>query len=113
LQASLVKINAALEAHQEIARGVRLFIAGHTDRVGNDAYNYRLSQARAQAIGHWFKVHGLRVPVAYEGFGESAPAVSTADGVDEPRNRRVDYILSVDEPSIRTTGFHPVWKRVN
>jgi len=113
LAASLEKITAALARHQEMARGVRLFIAGHTDRVGNDAYNLKLSQARAQAIGRWFRGHGLRLPIAFEGFGEQAPAVNTADGVDEPRNRRVDYILSVDEPTVRTTGFRPVWKRVN
>ena len=113
LAASLEKIAAALARHQEIARGVRLYIAGHTDRVGNDAYNLKLSQARAQAIGRWFRGHGLRLPIAFEGFGEQAPAINTADGVDEPRNRRVDYILSVDEPTVRTTGFRPVWKRVN
>lgn len=113
LESSLAKVNAALETHREIEKSVRLFIAGHTDRVGNDASNLKLSAARAQAIGRWFRGHGLRLPIAYEGFGERAPAVNTADGVDEPRNRRVDYILSVDEPAVRTTGFRPVWKRVN
>jgi outer membrane protein OmpA-like peptidoglycan-associated protein len=113
LEASVTKINAALEMHKEIEKSVRLFIAGHTDRVGNDGYNLKLSAARAQAIARWFRGHGLRLPIAYEGFGERAPAVNTADGVDEPRNRRVDYILSVDEPAVRTTGFRPVWKRVN
>jgi hypothetical protein len=39
--------------------------------------------------------------------------VKTADEVDEPRNRRVDYILSIDEPVMKTTGFRPAWRRVN
>ncbi|HEY8923491.1 MAG TPA: OmpA family protein, partial [Polyangia bacterium] len=65
-----------------------------------------------QSISRWFKGHGLRIPVAYEGFGESALAVQTADNVDEIRNRRVDYILSIDEPALRATGFRPSWKRL-
>ena len=35
----------------------------------------------------------------------------TADNGDEPRNRRVDYILSIEEPVVRATGFRPSWER--
>ena len=113
LDASLQKINAALGTHRDEFGRPTLFVAGHTDTVGADAHNLKLSQARAQAISRWFKSHGLRIPVAYEGFGESTPAVRTADNVDEIRNRRVDYILSVEEPALRALGFRPSWKRVN
>ena len=113
LDASLQKISAALAKHgQEFGRPT-LFIAGHTDTVGAAPYNVKLSQARAQSIARWFKAHGLRIAVAYEGFGEYALAVPTADNVDEPRNRRVDYILSIEEPGIRGGSFHPSWKRAN
>jgi len=37
----------------------------------------------------------------------------SSDEVDEPRNRRVDYILSIDEPTFKTSGFRPAWKRTN
>jgi len=113
LEASLQQINAALAKHKDEFGHPTLFIAGHTDTVGGNAYNLKLSQARAQSIARWFKSHGLRIAVAYEGFGESALAVKTADNVDEPRNRRVDYILSVEEPVLRATGFRPSWKRAN
>lgn len=113
LEASLQKIAAALAKHRDEFGHPTLFIAGHTDTVGGSAYNLKLSQARAQSIAHWFKAHGLRIPVAYEGFGETALAVKTADNVDEPRNRRVDYILSVEEPALRAAGFRPSWKRAN
>jgi outer membrane protein OmpA-like peptidoglycan-associated protein len=113
LEASLQQINAALAKHHDEFGRPTLFIAGHTDTVGGTAYNFKLSQARAQAIARWFKSRGLRIPVAYEGFGEAALAVKTADNVDEPRNRRVDYILSVEEPVLRATGFRPSWKRTN
>jgi len=111
LEASLQLISAALAKHKDEFGRPTLFIAGHTDTVGASAYNFKLSQARAQSIARWFKSHGLRISVAYEGFGEAALAVKTADNVDEPRNRRVDYILSIEEPVLRATGFRPSWKR--
>jgi hypothetical protein len=54
----------------------------------------------------------LKIPIAFEGFGESALLVKTADEVDEPRNRRADYILSVEEPVFKSSGFRPSWSRV-
>jgi len=111
LEASLQQINAALAKHKSDFGRPTLFIAGHTDTVGGAAYNLKLSQARAQSIARWFKAHGLRIGAAYEGFGESALAVKTADNVDEPRNRRVDYILSIEEPVLHAVGFRASWKR--
>jgi hypothetical protein len=51
------------------------------------------------------------MPIAYEGFGETALAVKTADQIDEAKNRRVDYILS-DDPPRYGGAFAPAWKRV-
>ena len=113
LEASLLKINGAIASHKVDFGRPTLFIAGHTDTVGNNAHNLKLSQARAQSIARWFIGRGVRISVAYEGFGESALAVQTADNVDEPRNRRVDYILAIHEPALSATGFRPSWKRAN
>ena len=110
LEASFVKITLALARHPEIR--VTLFLAGHTDTVGDAGYNLRLSRQRAQSIGKWFRQRGLKIQIAYEGFGESALLVKTADQVDEPRNRRVDYILAVDEPVFKSSGFRPSWARL-
>jgi outer membrane protein OmpA-like peptidoglycan-associated protein len=111
LEASFAKVSEALAKHREI-QGVRFFIAGHTDTVGPAEYNLRLSRLRAQAIARWFRQRGLRIPIAWEGFGEYSLLVKTADDVDEPRNRRVDYILAVDEPTLKSSGFRPTWNRV-
>ncbi|HTQ45425.1 MAG TPA: OmpA family protein [Polyangiaceae bacterium] len=110
LEASFVKVTEALAKHPEIH--VTLFIAGHTDTVGDASYNMRLSRQRAQSIARWFRTRGLKIPIAFEGFGESALLVKTADEVDEPRNRRVDYILSVEEPVFKTSGRRPSWARI-
>jgi outer membrane protein OmpA-like peptidoglycan-associated protein len=110
LEASFTKVSDALAKHAELR--VTLFVAGHTDTVGDASYNLGLSRRRAQAIAKWFRQRGLRIPIAYEGFGESALLVKTADEVSEPRNRRADYILSVEEPVFKTSGVHPSWTRI-
>jgi outer membrane protein OmpA-like peptidoglycan-associated protein len=110
LEASFAKISEALASHPQLR--VSLFVAGHTDTVGDAYYNFRLSRMRAQAIAQWFRQRGVKIPIAFEGFGESALLVKTPDEVDEPRNRRADYILSVDEPVFKSTGVRPSWNRV-
>jgi outer membrane protein OmpA-like peptidoglycan-associated protein len=111
LEASYKLITEALVKYRELG-AIKLFIAGRTDSVGNPGYNLKLSQRRAQAIAGWFRKRGLKVPVLFEGFGEQALLVPTPDETDEPRNRRVDYFLSLDEPALKTTNFRPAWKRV-
>jgi hypothetical protein len=39
-------------------------------------------------------------------------AVKTEDEVDEPRNRRADYILSIESPRFKTKGTIPTWKKL-
>jgi outer membrane protein OmpA-like peptidoglycan-associated protein len=109
LEGSIKLITDSLARHRDLGP-IKLFIAGHTDTVGATAYNLRLSQRRAQSIAGWFRKHGLRLPIYYEGFGEQSLLVATPDETDEPRNRRVDYILAVEEPPLK--GPHPSWKPV-
>jgi len=111
LEESFAQIADAVARHQELGTVV-LFVAGHTDTVGRPADNFKLSRERARAIAGWFRDRGLRVPIAYEGFGESALLVKTGDEVDEPRNRRADYILAFEEPVIAAVGFRPAWQRL-
>jgi outer membrane protein OmpA-like peptidoglycan-associated protein len=111
LEESYAQIADAVARHQELGT-VTLFVAGHTDTVGRAADNFRLSRDRARAIAGWFRERGLRIPIAFEGFGESALLVKTADEVDEPRNRRADYIVAFEEPAIPAVGFRPAWQRL-
>jgi outer membrane protein OmpA-like peptidoglycan-associated protein len=111
LQDSLQRIQDAVQRYRELG-SIQLFIAGHTDTVGSAAYNMDLSRRRAQAIAAWFVKNGVGIAVAFEGFGESVPLVETKDEVDEPRNRRVDYILSVEPPAGKA-GRAPAWKYLN
>jgi outer membrane protein OmpA-like peptidoglycan-associated protein len=114
LDAALAKINEALakdKSHGKQHAGITLYIAGHTDTVGSADHNRKLSDDRARSIAAWFRQHGVPTSIAFAGFGETAPAVKTADNVDEPRNRRVDYVLS-DGPPQYSGGLHPSWREV-
>lgn len=107
LEASLQKVNEALTKHRELGK-ITLYIVGHTDTVGTPEHNIALSRRRARAIAAWFKSRGLKNPIAYEGLGESALLVKTADNVDELKNRRVDYILGLEAPRLQSAEVS--WK---
>lgn len=99
LEGRLKLINEALARARSLGP-VALYIAGHTDTVGEAVYNLKLSSARAAAIARHFRARGLRIPIFFEGFGEHSLAVATPDETDEPRNRRVDYILALEPPHL-------------
>lgn len=83
---------AAAEARRVGA--VRIVATGHADRSGPNAYNERLSQRRADNVRNALMSLGIQGgEIATFAKGESDPLVATADGVREPRNRRVQIVL--------------------
>ena len=108
LEASLGEIGKILEKVQD--KKPSLFIKGHTDTVGPPEHNLDLSRRRARSIATWLRGHGLKIPVAYEGFGEFTPLVKTPDETAEPRNRRIDYFLSFDPPGLPSGTVSFSWK---
>lgn len=77
---------------------LRVEVAGHTDSVGTDAYNQRLSERRAKAVYDHLTSNGITADrlVGPTGYGESRPIApnTNADGSDNPegraRNRRTE-----------------------
>lgn len=66
-------------------------VIGHTDSVGGESFNDKLSQARAEKIRDQLVALGIakdRIQVSSRGKRE--PLVAVADGAAEPRNRRVE-----------------------
>ncbi len=111
-------VSALRDAESELARyphldiPMNLYVAGYTDTVGDPATNLALSLKRAEAIARWFKDRGFGRPIYFQGFGESALAVQTADQVDEPRNRRALYILAAEEPPRTEEIPDSRWRRL-
>ncbi len=71
-------------------------IDGHTDSVGPESYNLRLSRKRAEAVRNYlignFHIKGSRLKA--KGFGTSRPKASNATKEGRQRNRRVEAVLS-------------------
>ena len=68
----------------------RVDLTGHADRSGEVPYNQNLSMDRARAVAAAMKSAGIEESVvSLAGMGENMPAVPTADGVRDHRNRRV------------------------
>ncbi len=71
-----------------------IYVVGHTDRVGTEAYNTRLSSRRANHVRDLLVSRGIQSGLFVVSFhGEGMPAISTEDEVDEPLNRRVEVIV--------------------
>jgi outer membrane protein OmpA-like peptidoglycan-associated protein len=88
-QASSILDNAAEQ--YRLTGNAQVVLAGHADRSGSDQYNVGLSQRRADNVRQYLAGRGIAEGVMRtEAFGESRPAVETADGVREPQNRRVE-----------------------
>jgi len=78
----------------------KLYITGHTDAMGTDDYNIRLSQARAKTVKEQLAALGVAADqVVTEGMGKAVPLSPNqkADGSDDPegrsRNRRAEIFL--------------------
>lgn len=83
-----------LSANIKAAGNVNVNINGHADRAGTEAYNQDLSERRAKFVERALKETGVPAGILhYFAFGESDPAVPTADGVREPKNRRVEIFI--------------------
>jgi len=83
---------AADSAAQE--KVTKLTVTGHTDTVGSDAYNMRLSMRRAVTVQKQLIKDGVPAgEIAIFAKGKRDLLVPTADGVKEPQNRRVQIVF--------------------
>src|SRR6266446_6610532 len=87
---------------KERAKGT-VQINGYTDSKGDDAYNMKLSDRRANAVRDWFRTKGGLASIQFntKGFGETQPVASNTkpDGSDDPegrqKNRRVEIVVTM------------------
>jgi OOP family OmpA-OmpF porin len=72
---------------------------GHTDSVGDESYNLRLSQARADTVKNTLLQQGVTPQsiLSSTGYGESQPVADNATPEGRAQNRRVDLRIQVDE----------------
>lgn len=66
-------------------------VGGYTDTTGSDRYNQDLSQRRAESVANVLADDGVNpARISPRGYGETQLKIPTGDGVNEPRNRRVE-----------------------
>jgi outer membrane protein OmpA-like peptidoglycan-associated protein len=71
--------------------GVAVVAEGHTDSVGTDAYNKRLSERRARAVKDYLVKGGISASrIETVGYGESKPVASNDTEDGRAQNRRVE-----------------------
>ena len=93
------ELQKAADVIRQKGKGLILII-GYTDSKGSDAYNQRLSLARAQAVKNWFEATGLNQNYQVKGQGATNPVAPNThpDGSDNPegraKNRRVEIIVN-------------------
>jgi outer membrane protein OmpA-like peptidoglycan-associated protein len=61
-----------------------LKIVGHTDRLGSETYNEKLSLKRAQAVADYLIKNGINIPMKVEGFGSKEPLTKDCKGDKSP-----------------------------
>ncbi len=70
---------------------LKLEVQGHTDNVGNDAYNQTLSEARAKAVMTWLTQHGIAADrLTAKGYGKTKPVADNGSDEGRAKNRRVE-----------------------
>ena len=90
-QMSLEKVVGKLKA----ADVTTIKVAGHTDSVGSDAYNQKLSQRRARSVVNYLVDQGVpAAKLSAEGFGESKPVADNGTDAGRAQNRRV--VITID-----------------
>ncbi len=92
LDDTIAEIKKKLQSYDVENR--HMTVTGHTDSVGSDAYNQRLSERRAAAVKAYLVEHGIGGPIEARGLGESRPVASNTTAAGREQNRRVEIALT-------------------
>ena len=74
----------------------RIGLVGHTDRLGNEAYNQALSEKRVATVRQYLQARGVSAPIQTEGRGEREPTGQTAHCKGERATRSLTQCLQPD-----------------
>ena len=101
-QATLNEVAATLAAYPQ----TYVDVLGHTDSVGTDEYNQRLSEQRAGAVANYLTARGVNpARIATRGYGETMPIASNETDAGRAQNRRVEIKVVPVRPGDIQTGY--------
>ena len=100
----LAKVSGIVIAHP----GLHLEVEGHTDSVGGDDYNQKLSENRAQAVRDYLVQQGIADnSVVFRGLGKTQPVATNDTAEGRQQNRRVELVLSGEAIGMKTASVAP------
>ncbi|HSS96949.1 MAG TPA: OmpA family protein [Terriglobales bacterium] len=89
----LARISGIVLAYPEL----KLEVEGHTDSIGGDEFNQRLSEKRANSVRDYLVDSGISMEtIIARGFGKTQPVADNATSEGRKLNRRVEMIVSGD-----------------
>src|SRR6202162_1417493 len=87
----LAKVAGIILSHPAL----KIEVEGHTDSVGGDDYNMRLSENRANAVRTFLVGQGVKgESVTAKGFGKVSPVADNGTAAGRQMNRRVELVVS-------------------
>jgi outer membrane protein OmpA-like peptidoglycan-associated protein len=97
----LAKVSGILLAHP----GLTMQIEGHTDSVGSDGFNVKLSEQRADSVKDFLGEQGVSLSsITAQGFGKAEPVATNDTAEGRQRNRRVEIVVNGDAIGTSTTA---------
>ncbi|NVO01597.1 MAG: OmpA family protein [Bacteroidetes bacterium] len=74
---------------------ISVSINGHTDDVGNDESNMKLSDDRAKSVYDFLIASGIKAPrLKYHGYGETQPIETNKTEAGRAMNRRTEFVIT-------------------
>ena len=96
----MAKVSGILLAYP----GLKIQVEGHTDSIGSDEYNQRLSEQRADSVRDYLVTQGVpNMNVTAMGFGKSRPVVANDTDAGRQQNRRVELVVSGEPIGVEGT----------
>lgn len=90
-QVKLAKVSGILLSYP----GLRVEVEGHTDAVGGEEYNQKLSEQRAGGVRDFLVQQGVPMNnVVAVGYGKSDPIADNGSAIGRAQNRRVELVVS-------------------
>jgi outer membrane protein OmpA-like peptidoglycan-associated protein len=82
-----------------------LIIKGHTDSQGDDRYNQKLSEERADTVRNFLVSEGVQpARITAIGFGSKMPVATNSTAEGRQQNRRVEIEIRPDEEVMQGGG---------
>jgi outer membrane protein OmpA-like peptidoglycan-associated protein len=87
----LAKVSGIILGHP----GLKIAVEGHTDSVGGDEYNMKLSENRANSVRSYLVAQGIDAAnVTARGYGKTKPVADNNTAAGRQQNRRVEMVVS-------------------